>query len=145
MPGPGQITLLTDHGLDPLSKTLPDRSREWRELLVSLLHYAIIEPYLGIPAESTAIDERLLYTPDAEQAYWSVESSRHDLAFLLPPTRIRSVEAIAAGRRTHAAEVDLLLSEDTFRTGHLPLRRRRLRARSAPALTGCGLPSKRGY
>jgi len=55
---------------------------------------------LGIPAESAAVDERVLFTPDAEQVYWSVEGKRYDLAFLLPPTRMSTVEAIAqAGER----------------------------------------------
>ncbi len=98
--GPGRVLLLTDHGLDPLSKSLPDRSPQWRKLPVTLLHYSIMEPLLGIPAENAAVDERVLFTPDAEQVYWSVEGKRYDLAFLLPPTRIGAVEAIAqAGER----------------------------------------------
>ena len=98
--GPGQVVLLTDHGLDPLSASLPERPRQWRKLPVTLLHYTIMEPLLGIPAESATVDERVLFTPDAEQVYWSVEGKRYDLAFLLPPTRISTVEAIAqAGER----------------------------------------------
>ena len=101
--GPGEVFMLTDHRLDPLQVTMPERAPQWRNLPVTLLHYAILEPLLGIPAASDASDQRLLFTPDAEQVYWSVEGGRFDLAFLLPPTPVRAVEAVArAGERMPA-------------------------------------------
>ena len=101
--GPGQVFTFTDPGLDPLQATVPDRSLQWRNLPVTLLHYAILEPLLGIPAVLESTDERVLFTPDAEQVYWLVESGRYDLAFLLPPTPIGAVEAVArAGERMPA-------------------------------------------
>lgn len=101
--GPGQVFTLTDHGLDPLQVPMPERSPRWRNLPVTLLHYTILEPLLGIPAASDATEQRLLFTPDAEQVYWSVEGGRFDLAFLLPPTPVASVEAVArAGERMPA-------------------------------------------
>jgi uncharacterized protein (DUF1015 family) len=93
--GPGHVYRLTDHGLDPLQASLPERSAQWRKLPVTLLHYLLLEPLLGIPAESAEVDQRLLFTPDAEQVYWSVEGGRYDLAFLMSPTQVSTVEAIA--------------------------------------------------
>ena len=95
--GPGQVFTITDHGLDPLQATIPERSPQWRNLPVTLLHYAILEPLLGIPAVIESTDPRILFTPDAEQVYWSIEGARYDLAFLLPPTPVGAVEAIARG------------------------------------------------
>jgi uncharacterized protein (DUF1015 family) len=101
--GPGQVFSLTDHGLDPLQSSMPERSPQLRNLPVTLLHYGIIEPLLGIPAAIEATDPRILFTPDAEQVYWSVEGARFDLAFLLPPTPVGAVEAVArAGERMPA-------------------------------------------
>jgi uncharacterized protein (DUF1015 family) len=98
--GPGRIALLTDHGLDPLRFTQPGRSAQWRNSPVTLLHYSILEPLLGIAAENAAVDPRVSFTPEAEQVYWSVEGQRCDLAFLLPPTKVSTVEAVArAGER----------------------------------------------
>jgi len=93
--GPGRLFRLTDRGRDPLKAAMPDRSPHWRRLAVTLLHYAVLEPLLGIPAETARVSERLSFTPNSEQVFWSVEGGRFDLAFLMPRVPMSTVTAIA--------------------------------------------------
>jgi uncharacterized protein (DUF1015 family) len=65
-----------------------------RELDVSVLS-AVLEDRLGIgPAESAA-GQRLLYTKDAAEAIEAVDSGRAQAAFLLDPTPVEAVAAVA--------------------------------------------------
>lgn len=90
-----KLLLLQKRGDDPLRGRLPEHSARWRRLPVTLLHYAILEPLLGIPADAKSFKERLNFTPRTDQIYWSVESGRFDMAFLLPPTPTEAVEEVA--------------------------------------------------
>ncbi len=80
---------------DPLAEELPEHSKAWRTLPVTLLHYGVLGPFFGLPAEARSGNDRLVFTPDAADMYWAVESGRFDAAFLLPPAESSVVEQIA--------------------------------------------------
>ncbi|MEX0786714.1 MAG: hypothetical protein WD939_08765, partial [Dehalococcoidia bacterium] len=77
---------------------MPERSAVWQSLDVNVLEYAVLRETLGMPADTEGAIE---YTADAEHAFREVESGRWPLAFLLNPTRIDQMLAVAdAGERT---------------------------------------------
>ena len=85
---------------EALAEVLPARSAAWRSLPVAWLHYAILAPAFGIPAEPDAGHPRLVYSQDLEEMYWSVESGEFHAGFYVPPTRPSTVEAIARAGET---------------------------------------------
>lgn len=76
-----------------------ERSREWKYLDVSILHWMVLRQMLGIDTpqkESTYLE----YTRDGMEAIEQVDSGRYRLSFLLNPIPISRVLAIAdAGER----------------------------------------------
>lgn len=76
-----------------------ERSREWKYLDVSILHWMILRQMLGIDTpqkESTYLE----YTRDGMEAIEQVDSGKSQLSFLLNPIPISRVLAIAdAGER----------------------------------------------
>ncbi len=66
---------------------------------VSVLHTRIIEEVLGVPAVDKE-KKHILFTPDAVDAWEGVQEGRYRMAFLVNPTRVEEVKAIAgAGGR----------------------------------------------
>lgn len=78
-----------------LQLLLPPGSRQWQQLAVTRLHYAIIEPVFGIPAEGASAHARILFSQDTDEVYWGVESRRFDAGFFLPAIGPATVEAVA--------------------------------------------------
>lgn len=77
-----------------------DRSLAWRSLDVSVLHYVILDAALGIAPGSPEHENALAYTEDAAEALSQVERGDYMLAFLLNPTPVEQVLAVAdAGER----------------------------------------------
>lgn len=79
----------------PVDELLPDKAMVYKHLDVSVLHSLIINKRLGIDEASLAQQTYITYTRDAAEAINSVKSHRAQLAFLLRPTKIEQVKAIA--------------------------------------------------
>ena len=101
---------------------LPEGGAALRGLDVTLLGVAL-ERLTGIGAEALAAGA-VAYTKSAAEAIERVDAGLDgaDAAFLLEPTPVRSVSAVAAGRRRDAPEIDLLLPEGPDRPRHQPAR-----------------------
>jgi uncharacterized protein (DUF1015 family) len=77
----------------------PEKSREWKSLDVSMLHWIVLRRLLGIDSPQKEV-ERLEYTRDGLEAVSRVDSGKYQLAFLMNPIPIPSVLAVAdAGDR----------------------------------------------
>ncbi|MEO0081208.1 MAG: DUF1015 domain-containing protein [candidate division WOR-3 bacterium] len=72
----------------------PDRSEDYRQLDVSVLHSVIIEGILGVTQD--AIENHVRYERYWDKAMARVDSGENQLAFLLNPTRPEQVEKLAA-------------------------------------------------
>jgi uncharacterized protein (DUF1015 family) len=95
-----QFHLLIPREKKALQKIMPaERSLPWKELDVSLLHWAILRPLLGIDNPEKE-KECLGYTQDGMEAVCRVDSGEYQIAFLLNPLPLSSVIAVAdAGDR----------------------------------------------
>jgi len=97
--GRGHVLALKDpDGIDAL---LPrDKPPVWRSLDVSILQYAVLRNVFGIDEGSVAQGEVVDYTADGEKAVRAVIEGGWPLAFLLNPTPVGAVLAVAdAGSR----------------------------------------------
>ncbi len=87
------LTLRDPSVLDAL---LPEKSGAYRQLDVTILHTLILEGVLGIDKENMAAQKNLTYTRSAEEAERSVETGESQCCFLLNPTRVEEIGAVAA-------------------------------------------------
>ena len=79
---------------------MPKRSHVWQALDVSTLEYAVLRETLGVTGDAP---DTIAYTEDPAHALHEVESGRWPLAFLLNPTRVDQIIAVAdAGERMPA-------------------------------------------
>jgi len=76
----------------------PERSEEYKNLDITVLHSCIIEGILGISKESIARKENIEYLRDAKQGIKGADSGRFSMLFLLPPTGIDEVRRISQKR-----------------------------------------------
>ncbi|HEC89123.1 MAG TPA: DUF1015 domain-containing protein [Thermoplasmatales archaeon] len=76
-----------------MDKFASDRSKTWRTLDVSILHKIIIENIMGITPD--ILEEHVKYTRDDEEAIRVVDNGEYDLSFLMNPTRIEELKAVA--------------------------------------------------
>lgn len=77
-------------------KMPPEHSADWRRLDVSVLQKLILENQLGIDKNALAGGDAIEYTRDAREAVQAVDEGRCQLAFLMNPTLIAEVTAVAA-------------------------------------------------
>lgn len=70
-------------------------SPAWKALDVAILHKAILERVLGIDEEALARQTNVEYTHTALEAVRLVDEGKGQLAFLLNPTRVEEVIAVA--------------------------------------------------
>jgi len=68
-------------------------SRAWKSLDVVVLQELILWPLLGIHPDRPETLERLSFIKNAEEALAAVKA--HDVAFLLRPTRMEQLRAVA--------------------------------------------------
>ncbi len=72
---------------------------EWptslKELDVCLLHWSIIGPMLSIPPEAVSLGQNLDFIHSAAEAVESVDAGESQLAFIMSPTRVDQVVAVA--------------------------------------------------
>ena len=67
----------------------------WKRLDVAILHKAILEKILGIDEETLARGTHVEYTHTAEEAVALMDDGKGQIAFLLNPTRVEDVLAVA--------------------------------------------------
>ncbi|MSQ14416.1 MAG: DUF1015 domain-containing protein [Dehalococcoidia bacterium] len=77
---------------DSMPEVWPD---PLKELDVSLLHWSIIEPMLGVPPEAITLGQHIDFTHSALEAVECVDSKKSQLAFLMSPTRVEQVLEVA--------------------------------------------------
>jgi uncharacterized protein (DUF1015 family) len=91
---PGRLHLLTPRDLTAIANRTPaGQSSEWRRLDVIILDHAVL-PAVGFDGQPEHID----YTESHRHAAEVVESGAWDVAFLLNPTLVSQVFAIATAR-----------------------------------------------
>lgn len=93
----GRLHLLTLRDAPAVQSLMPQQSQVWRTLDVNTMEYAVLRETLRLQTDAPgALD----YTEDAARALREVESGRWPLAFLLNPTRVDQILAVAdAGER----------------------------------------------
>ena len=89
-------TLLTLRDPAVMADFLPEKSDASRGLDVSVLHTLVLERVLGIDKENMANQKNLTYTRSADEALESVQAGESQCAFLLNPTRVEEIGAVAA-------------------------------------------------
>jgi uncharacterized protein (DUF1015 family) len=94
----GHLHLLTLENSQVAQALMPsDHSPAWRSLDVSVLHYVILGATLGIVPGGPQHEGTLTYTEDAAEALRQVGLGAYALAFLLNPTPVEQVLAVADG------------------------------------------------
>ena len=91
---PRLLTLVGNPPLDAI-KGFPPASSPLRQLDVTVLHSIVFEHLLGMSRESQEKQINLRYEKDGKRAITRVRSGEVGLSFLLPPTRMREVRAVA--------------------------------------------------
>ncbi len=86
---------LTLRDIAPLEAILPAKSPAYRQLDVTILHSLILERLLGIDKENMARQLNLTYTRSGEEAEHSVSAGESNCCFLLNPTRVDEIGAVA--------------------------------------------------
>lgn len=79
-----------------MKKILPDRSKDYRDIDVAILHTLLIEDILGIKPEN--IEGHVRYERSANKAMRRVDTSGFQFSFLLNPTRSEQVKKIAQNK-----------------------------------------------
>lgn len=89
---------LTFHGLvlrDSPTGFMPQIEGKARELDVNILHQGILEPFLGIGRLELEKESHVDYYRDRKSMIDQLIEGRHELAFLLKPTRLEQVRQIS--------------------------------------------------
>lgn len=89
------LYLLTLKNSSIMRSLNPDKSPAWCNLDVAVLHTLILEKLLGINADKLSQQENLTYTRDEKEAFDSLISGQGQLVFLLNPTKIEQLTAVA--------------------------------------------------
>lgn len=69
-------------------------SRAWRRLAVSVLHEALLKPFLGVTEETLSRQTCVDYTADAAEAVALVRKGNYQAGFLIPPTTPAELQAV---------------------------------------------------
>lgn len=89
-------TLLRLKDANRMKTFWPDKSDAWRQLDVSILHTLILDRLLGIDAANMALQKNLTYTRSFEEARNGVQKGLYQAAFILNPTRVTEIAAVAS-------------------------------------------------
>ncbi len=90
------LRLTSFEAVEPLMP--PEKPAVWKRLDVAVLQHAVLKACLGIDESAVAEGEVVSYTEDADQARLAVERGRARLAFLLNPTPVEHILAVADAR-----------------------------------------------
>lgn len=93
--GGGKFTFLelTDDGI--MEQLAPDRTPDWRELDVAILHEVVLEKLLGIGKEAQAAKTNIDYDRSAQVAIDRVDGGTHQCVFFMNPTRMEQIREVA--------------------------------------------------
>ncbi len=94
----GGLYTLTLASMEPMKDALPGMSDAYRELDVAALHSLLLERCLGMTREAIGRGEQITYVKDAAEALDRTvgPAADHEATFILRPTRIDQVRAVAA-------------------------------------------------
>lgn len=87
------LTLRNEVDMDTL---LPDKSRAYRRLDVSILHHLVIDKLLGIKMETHKLGLNIEYIKEADAAVKRVHDGSADIIFFMNPTKVNEVKEVAA-------------------------------------------------
>ncbi|MBI5078712.1 DUF1015 domain-containing protein [Candidatus Saganbacteria bacterium] len=73
--------------------TAEEKPEAWKNLDVTILHYVVLDRILNIAQET---EDKVTYTKSEDEAVELVDKKGHQIAFLLNPTKIEEVAAIAS-------------------------------------------------
>lgn len=90
--------LLTLKNGGMMDELLPLSSPAYKNLDVSILHTLVLERIFGIDKENMANQQNLLYTRDIAQAMAAVDGGEANCAFVISPTRVGEIAAVAAAQ-----------------------------------------------
>jgi uncharacterized protein (DUF1015 family) len=85
---------------DVVDRALADHSPSYRSLDTAVLEKLVLEDALGLTEDDISHQHGLAYARDLTQARELLETGDYELAFLLRPTPIAQVEAVAAAGET---------------------------------------------
>jgi uncharacterized protein (DUF1015 family) len=85
---------------EALDRALADRPDSYRRLDVVILETLVLRGILGMREEDIAAKRRIGYETSADAVRAAIESNRADCAFLLRPTPVEQVRAVAAAGET---------------------------------------------
>ena len=88
------LLTLQDH--TRVRQLVPQKSEAWCSLDVAVLHVLILDRLLGLEQEALSQQENLAYTRDEVEALQAAASGQAQLSFIMNPTRIEQVTAVAA-------------------------------------------------
>ncbi len=91
-----QWVLLTLTDIFAMDRLLPEKSAAYRHLDVTILHSLVLERLLGIDKDNMAKQINLTYTRSPEEAASSVREKASNCCFLLNPTRVEEIGAVAS-------------------------------------------------
>lgn len=82
--------------INTMKEFMPEASAALRGLDVSVLHTLVLEKLMGIDKENMANGINLTYTRDISEATEAVDKGEANCSFLLNPTRVEEISAVAA-------------------------------------------------
>jgi uncharacterized protein (DUF1015 family) len=85
---------------EPADRALAGRSDSYRRLDTAVLEKLVLEDALGLTEDDISHQRGLGYARDLDQARALLQSGEYELAFLLRPTPVEQVQAIAAAGET---------------------------------------------
>ncbi|MEO0184928.1 MAG: DUF1015 domain-containing protein [candidate division WOR-3 bacterium] len=92
----GKSLILKLKDVSSMARILPDRSKEYQNLDVAILHTLLIENILGIKPEK--IEDHIRYQRGIEETIKRVDAGEFQFAFLMNPTRPEQVRDVAKNR-----------------------------------------------
>ncbi|MGE5404986.1 MAG: DUF1015 family protein, partial [Candidatus Saccharibacteria bacterium] len=93
------LYILTLKNMTQAKKNLPkDKSDAWKKLDVALLDNLILDQLLGIGEKERKNQDHLAYTRDEAWAVQSVNEGAYQLGFILNPTKVEEVVAVAQAK-----------------------------------------------
>jgi uncharacterized protein (DUF1015 family) len=88
------------HDKARVDEALGDRSVAYRELDAAILEELVLKGILGMTEEDIAGKRGIGYTPSIDEALAKLDSGDYQAAFLLRPTPVEQVRAVAAEGET---------------------------------------------
>lgn len=93
------LYFLTVKNMTQAKKALPgDKSDAWKKLDVALLDNLVLDKLLGIGETERKNQDNLAYTRDESWAVDRVDKNEYQLAFILNPTKVEEVVAVAQAK-----------------------------------------------